>query len=96
MHLPALVMNDADNVATAVRPLTRGETIAVAVGEKTVGIVLLCDIPFGHKLAIQDIESGVKIVKYGETIGQATAAIRQGDHVHVHNVAGLRGRVDKT
>ena len=96
MQLPALVMNGADNVATAVRTLTRGETVAVAVGEKTVSIVLLGDIPFGHKLAIRDIESGAIIVKYGETIGQSTALIKQGEHVHIHNVAGLRGRGDIT
>jgi len=89
-------MNDADNVATAVRSLTRGETISIEIGRNPVDVVLLSDIPFGHKLAIIDIESGEKIVKYGETIGQSTASIRQGEHVHVHNVAGLRGRGDIT
>ena len=36
-----------------------------------------------------------RIIKYGEEVGQANTDINQGDHVHVHNVDGLRGRGDK-
>jgi altronate dehydratase small subunit len=28
-------------------------------------------------------------------MGQATAEIRKGEHVHIHNVEGLKGRGDK-
>jgi len=38
---------------------------------------------------------GTPLIKYGETIGSATEYIKQGDHVHVHNVEGLRGRGDR-
>lgn len=96
MQLQALVMNDGDNVATAVRSLMRDETIGIEIGGSTVSVVLLSDIPFGHKLAIKDIGRGERIVKYGETIGQSIAMISRGEHVHVHNVVGLRGRGDKT
>ena len=34
------------------------------------------------------------IRKYGQVVGRATADIRTGDHVHVHNVEALRGRGD--
>jgi altronate dehydratase len=44
------------------------------------------DVPFGHKIAIQDIKKGDKIVKYGEPIGSATQNIKKGDWVHTHNV----------
>jgi len=95
VQLHALVMDSRDNVATAVHTLKRDEKVSIEVGEKTVNTVILSDVPFGHKIAIQDIESGEKIVKYGETIGQAVAMIHKGEHVHVHNVEGLRGRGDK-
>jgi altronate dehydratase small subunit len=94
MSVAALVLNIKDNVATAVRPLNHGDSIDVAVGENVVNVVLLQAIPFGHKFAIEDIERGGQIVKYGEKIGQATVRIEKGEHVHVHNVEGLRGRGD--
>lgn len=94
LQLNALVLNNKDNVATAVRKLESGEAIGIETEENVVNIVLLQAIPFGHKLALKDIESGEPIIKYGETIGQATVRINKGEHVHIHNVAGLRGRGD--
>ena len=38
----------------------------------------------GHKLALRDIASGEKIIKYGVVIGRATADIPQGAWVHLH------------
>jgi altronate dehydratase small subunit len=35
------------------------------------------------------------VIKYGETIGLATSDISPGEHVHVHNVEGQRGRGDR-
>ena len=43
-------------------------------------------MPLGHKLARRDIAAGEKIVKYDAPIGSATAAIRAGEHAHVHNI----------
>jgi altronate dehydratase small subunit len=86
----ALILHPDDNVATAVKDLAAGE--AVAAGD---GVVALEAIPFGHKLALADIRPAGDIVKYGEVIGRATAAIKKGAHVHVHNVEGLRGRGDR-
>ena len=51
-------------------------------------------IPFGHKVAIRNITAGEKIIKYGEVIGEATVDIMPGQHVHVHNLVGCRGRGD--
>jgi altronate dehydratase small subunit len=92
MPIEAIILNREDNVATAVRHLKSGEVITV---EKDTGVVLLQDIQAGHKFALRDIESGDEIIKYGEVIGQATARIKAGEHVHIHNVEGLRGRGDK-
>ena len=93
--LSALVVDKKDNVATALRPLEKGDSIGVEVEDSMVDMVLKQSIPFGHKLALKDIERGERIIKYGETIGQATEKINKGEHVHIHNVEGLRGRGDK-
>lgn len=91
MTLEALVLHPNDNVATAVRRLGRGQSVNINNRQ----YILLEVIPIGHKFALQDIEAGEKIIKYGEIIGQATARIKQGEHVHIHNVEGLRGRGDR-
>ncbi len=49
------------------------------------GLVLTESIPFGHKVARQEIGIGQTVVKYGVTIGKATKTIQAGEHVHVHN-----------
>lgn len=87
---PALVIHDRDNVATALEALEPGRRLdfgarAVVVGER---------IPSGHKVALEPIAEGSPIVKYGNPIGTATAAIAAGMHVHIHNVASARGRGD--
>jgi altronate dehydratase small subunit len=56
---------------------------------------MLDPIPFGHKVAIINIESESEVRKYGEVIGRSTARIVIGQHVHVHNIEGIRGRGDQ-
>ena len=77
-----LLLAPGDNVLVATARLRAGETIAHGGWS----VVLPADIPLGHKLARRAIAADEKIVKYGAPIGSATAAIRAGGHVHVHNV----------
>ena len=44
------------------------------------------EIPIYHKMAIEDISLGSPILKYGECIGFAYKDIKQGQHVHTHNL----------
>jgi altronate dehydratase small subunit len=90
-----IVVDPRDNVATALEPLADGTTVEVQTGEKTVRATLKQAIPFGHKLALTAIPRGGAVIKYGETIGLATSDISPGEHVHVHNVEGQRGRGDR-
>jgi (2R)-sulfolactate sulfo-lyase subunit alpha len=48
------------------------------------------DVPIGHKIALVDIKSGDTVMKYGQDIGKAVADIKQGEHVHVHNLKTKR------
>ncbi|MEF9878341.1 MAG: altronate dehydratase family protein [Clostridia bacterium] len=74
-----------DTVAVALKPLACGDCVPTADGMLTIKEA----IPQGHKLALQNLSQGEKIIKYGFPIGQATADIAQGSHVHVHNLHTL-------
>ena len=89
-HPKVIVISDRDNVATALEPLSPGQTID-AVGGR---VVVREAIANGHKVALARIALGAPVLKYGNPIGTATADIEAGDHVHVHNVASARGRGD--
>ena len=91
----AIVIDGRDNVATAVDHLAAGETMETVADGLCSTVVLRTDIPFGHKYALEPIPAGGPVIKYGEIIGVASAAISPGEHVHVHNVEGVKGRGDK-
>ena len=81
---------------TALMELSKGNTVSVEgkAGEPSCRVKLRDSIPFGHKFAIEEIESGSSVMKYGEVIGKATTKIHPGDWVHVHNIESTRGRGD--
>jgi altronate dehydratase small subunit len=86
----ALRLKDDDDVAVALRPLVPG----AAVRFGGAAVMLASEIPTGHKFATRPIAAGALIRKYGQVIGRASAPIGTGEHVHVHNVEGTRGRGD--
>ncbi len=71
-----------DNTCVAARNLKAGET--VHAGETKV--TMQEDVPMGHKVSIQPIESGSPAVKYGQAIGTMTEGVASGDWVHAHNL----------
>ena len=80
------MINEKDNVATALRPLHAGTPVSVEIKGCVEKIKLRSDIPMGHKFALKDMDEGEAVIKYGEAIGQCTTRISRGEHVHVHNV----------
>jgi len=82
----ALVLNNSDNVAVALRDLKPGDVINVFLGDMVKVVKIRDKIPKGHKFAIKNIKKGEKVLKYGEIIGIASKDILEGEHVHVHNV----------
>jgi altronate dehydratase small subunit len=90
----ALIMQPNDNVATALEEIQAGEDVAAALGKESRSIRAAEAIPFGFKVALQDIPQGELIRKYGEVIGRASTAIAKGTMVHVHNLEGTRARGD--
>ena len=88
----AILINEKDNVATALVPLKADSTVPLEVLGRKERIKLLSSISMGHKFALRPIAKGEDVIKYGECIGQTTAAIARGEHVHVHNVVSHRWR----
>jgi len=84
MTAPAAVLLDSrDNVVVCCRNVAHGERVTV---ENGITLTAAVDVTIGHKLACRDVGLGEKIIKYGAAIGSATAPIRTGDWVHLHNM----------
>jgi altronate dehydratase small subunit len=90
--MDALVLQDGDNVATALRALAAGSVVRLPIDGADVDVVLQQSIPLCHKFALIDLPVGAIVRKYGEAIGVVTQPIAAGAHVHVHNILSQRGR----
>lgn len=78
LEAPALLtLHPDDDVAVALRPLVAGEMLEVEIAEA---------IPAGHKVALRALPAGAEVRKYGWPIGQLTAPVAAGAHVHNHNL----------
>ncbi|MCL2544784.1 MAG: altronate dehydratase family protein, partial [Clostridia bacterium] len=73
----SLVIHYADSVGVAIAPLR--------AGERHQGVMLLENIPAGHKFALRDMPAGEQVIKFRAPIGHATADIAAGAWVHTHN-----------
>lgn len=88
----AIIMDENDNVATALAGLDAGDKVEViSVKREVVKHVTVNNaLPLGHKIASAHIPKEGRVVKYGSTIGKAVRDISVGDHVHIHNVSSDR------
>lgn len=87
-----VILNPTDNVAVALDHIPIDETIYLS---EDTNVKIKNQIEFGHKFSIKRINQGESIIKYGEIIGRSSRTIESGDHVHIHNVEGNRGRGDQ-
>ena len=81
--IAAVHLHPEDNVCIATRPLAANETIAAGKFQVT----LPAAVKLGHKIALQPIAKGERVIRYGQTIGFATAPIEPGEWIHSHNLA---------
>jgi altronate dehydratase len=88
----ALRLHTADTVAVALRDLSPGAPVRWQGGRTHGDVALKEAIPLGHKISLRAIREGDPVLKYGATIGVASADIPAGAHVHVHNLASTRAR----
>ena len=79
----AVHLRPEDNIAVAARNLPAGAEVQID-GR---AVTLPQRVGLGHKVALQPIQKGEAVRKYGQIIGFASEDIPVGAHVHVHNVA---------
>lgn len=77
---PVIKINRNDDVVVTRFPLAKQTFLP------NENITINMDIPAGHKIAVHDIHRGEAVKKYGQIIGFATEEIKQGDHIHTHNL----------
>ncbi len=75
-------INQADNVAVALRDFQKGEILQIDDSS----ITLEEDIARGHKFTLTELEEGAAVIKYGFPIGYTRKAVEKGCHIHVHNL----------
>lgn len=87
-----LVHEKSDNVGVATVDLKAGDLVEGLYmdSQDRIKVKALQDIPFGHKIALADLNVGDTVIKYGHDIGVVVAPIRKGEHVHVHNLKTKR------
>ena len=92
----AILLNDNDNVGTALDDILSGEDAEIIdINNNRICVVRSPDsIPRGHKISLKHISCGESIIKYGFVIGGATEDIPPFRYVHVQNLSSLRGRGD--
>ncbi len=78
-----LLISPQDNVGVALADIPRGGKARISTGER---VEAVDDIPYSHKMALQDIRAGEPVRKYGEEIGRAQTDIPRGSWVHTHNL----------
>lgn len=77
-------LNQLDNVVTVIKDIApenysfNGCVIEIKQG-----------VERGFKIAVGSISKGEKLYKYGQPIGVASADIRPGELVHIHNLKSL-------
>lgn len=94
MSIPQLLVHDpADNVGVVVVEGLKAGTDMLCVithDNSEFRLTVKADVPIGHKVALKDLEVGDTVIKYGQDIGRIVAPVKQGEHVHVHNLKTKR------
>ncbi len=94
MSTPHLLVHDRkDNVGVVVVENLKADTEmfgVVTADDTSFYLVARADVPIGHKVALRDLAAGDTAVKYGADVGRIVAPVRQGEHVHTHNMKTKR------
>lgn len=85
----AIVIDPQDDVATLLQAAAPDEDVVVKSGNDRTHLRAREAIPESHKIALRDIARGAVIKKYGYAIGRAERDVRQGEHVHTHNMGAV-------
>lgn len=89
MSQKAFIIHAADNVATAIDALEKGnvELIGGKRNGKSISISISEAVKFGFKIALKDFKKGEDVIKNNAVIGKTTVAVKTGSIMHIHNIA---------
>ncbi len=93
MSIDFVVHEEADSVGVVVvEGLKAGAECTgwIMQEDKTIKFKIQNDIPIGHKVALKNFAVGEPVIKYNTDIGKVVKPIKQGEHVHVHNLKTKR------
>ena len=86
MGINALLMDEKDNVVTCVTEVAAGQMVVYRKGDEICTLQAEEDIPYCHKIALQDFAKDEDVVKYGELIGRTMEPIGKGHWVSHNNI----------
>jgi altronate dehydratase small subunit len=89
-NINSLIINKNDSVAVTIEEVKEGDVAKYKVGDEMRKITIIQNVPIYHKFALINIKEGDLVYKYGQVIGKATQEIKIGQHVHTHNITGIR------
>ncbi len=89
--MDAIKIHERDNVAVLLKDVKKDEYMII----EGIKLKALDNIRKGHKIALNDINSGENIIKYGFPIGKAIKDIKEGEWVHIHNIKTNLGDILK-
>lgn len=80
------MVNVSENIIVKTSPLDNVGIVCNALGVRKGAVVLediavIQDIPMGHKVALEEINEGKEVVRYGQIIGYANTDIHKGEWV---------------
>jgi len=85
----AFRIHAGDNVATLLGDVEADALVTVR-GDGEAGTVTASQaVAAGHKIALQALREGDRVVKYGFPIGEAARSIAIGEWVHLHNCRSM-------
>jgi altronate hydrolase len=87
---PVIKLHESDNVAVALTLLAPGQVIEIEGRPLEVREA----IGRGHKLALETLDAGEIVRKFGWPIGRMRGPAAAGSHVHVHNLETLLSGVE--
>ena len=80
---PVLRLHQDDQVGVALRALKPDEEFEGFGAQK---LKISEPVPKGHKVSLQALKTGDRVLKYAQLIGYASSDIAVGEHIHTHNL----------
>lgn len=86
MEINGLLMDLKDNVVTCVAEVPKGSEVIYRKGKEICTITAEETIPYCHKIALVDFETGEEVMKYGELIGKTSRPVKKGYWISHENI----------